>query len=335
MPHFCHLTALFCMAAVCLLATARASAAADEADSRAARAVVVCPHVFRAALEPLIAHRKAQGYTVDVIGNEGSADDIRRRIHARLGADGRRFVLLVGDVGPAKDVCVPTHHDRAEVNVLWGSPPHIATDNRFADLDGDRVPDAAVGRLTPGHARRVERDRQKKLSTTKARPISDRGGGRLNFVAGVGGFGMLADTVIESVARNILTHGIPAEYQVSMTQAAWRSPYCPDPRLFHTMAVERFNEGAAFWVYIGHGHCHHLDPASACPNIPTQSWKIATFANCNPPTGSPSRFLCRAMPALFDVGTQAADGRGTPDCLAEENAPRARRPGGRGCRFQG
>ena len=43
--------------------------------------------------------------------------------------------------------CVPTHLVPAQINVRWGSEPEIATDNRYADLDDDGVPDVAVGRL--------------------------------------------------------------------------------------------------------------------------------------------------------------------------------------------
>ena len=43
--------------------------------------------------------------------------------------------------------CVPAHYATAVVNVRFGSPPEIATDNWYADVDDDRLPDLAVGRL--------------------------------------------------------------------------------------------------------------------------------------------------------------------------------------------
>jgi len=59
--------------------------------------------------------------------------------------------------------------------------------------------------------------------------------------------------------KKFLKDGIPPEYAVSMTYGSWRSPYCPDPRQFHQFAVDRFNEGCLFWVYIGHGQRTFLD----------------------------------------------------------------------------
>ena len=98
---------------------------------------------------------------------------------------------------------------------------------------------------------------------------------RLNFVAGIGGFGLLADTAIESVARHFLTYGIPAGYQVSMTQASWRSPYCPDPRRFHQTTIERLNEGSSIWVYIGHGSEEQVDRV----HVPGADYNILSAAD--------------------------------------------------------
>ena len=85
---------------------------------------------------------------------------------------------------------------------------------------------------------------------------------RVNLIAGVGGFSPLLDTVIETATSKLLTSGIPATYDTRMTYGSWRSPYCPDPRLFHAMTVERHNEGCLFWVYIGHGQATELDQVS-------------------------------------------------------------------------
>ena len=81
----------------------------------------------------------------------------------------------------------------------------------------------------------------------------------MNVVAGVGGFGWLADSVLESAARYFLTRLVPAEYAVSMTYASWQSPYSPDPTRFHQATLQRLNEGALFWVYVGHGFPYGLD----------------------------------------------------------------------------
>ena len=99
---------------------------------------------------------------------------------------------------------------------------------------------------------------------------------RVNFIAGVGGFSPLLDTVIETATSKLLTSGIPAAYDTRMTYGSWRSPYCPDPRLFHAMAVERHNEGCLFWVYIGHGQATELDRVS----IPGERFHISERQDC-------------------------------------------------------
>ena len=98
---------------------------------------------------------------------------------------------------------------------------------------------------------------------------------RMNFVAGVGNFGPLADALLESAARMFLTQNIPAEYHVSMTYGNWRSPYCPDPRRFHATAIERLDEGSLFWIYIGHS-APGKRRGWKCPAVNTRSWERRT-----------------------------------------------------------
>jgi len=227
--------------------------------------VVVCPAAFLEALEPWIEHRRGQGHSLVMLPNTESPQEIRQRIRD-VAAGGRlRFVVLVGDAEPGMDSdpalrarCVPVHLAKAEVNVLWGSEPQIANDNWYADLEGDQTPEVAIGRLTADTPEELQRMVAKILSYERS---ADFGPWRrrLNFVAGIGGFGPLADMVLESAARYFLTQGIPGEYLSSMTYGSWRSPYCPDPRMFHLTTLQRLNEGSWFWVYIGHGSRLGLD----------------------------------------------------------------------------
>ena len=82
---------------------------------------------------------------------------------------------------------------------------------------------------------------------------------RINFVAGIGGFGPLLDPIVEMATKKFLTDGIPPQYETSMTYGSWRSPFCPNPYRFHETVIDRFNEGCLFWVYIGHGYPYQLD----------------------------------------------------------------------------
>ena len=227
--------------------------------------LVVCPPKFVKALEPWLEHRARQGYHCQLVSPADTPEEIRAVIR-RVARDGTlKHLVLVGDADPrsafdeqVRGRSTPTHQAVAQVNVHWGSEPEIATDNWYADLDDDQVPDLTVGRLpadSPSQLR-VMVDKILRYEQTADMGPWRR---RINFVAGVGGFGALADSVLEATTKKFLKDEIPAAYSVSMTYGSWRSAFCPDPRHFHQAAIDRFNEGCLFWVYIGHGQRTFLD----------------------------------------------------------------------------
>lgn len=234
-------------------------------SSSAPDTVVVCPPAFKQAFAPWVKYREKQGHEIRVVSNEGTAEEIRDRIRKVAKEGNLKNIVIVGDADPAmeKDPKVrarstPIHLAEAKVNIHWGPERDIPTDNWYADLDDDNLPDVAIGRLP------VDSPEELKLVIGKIfahEKETDLGAWRrrVNFVAGMGGFSPLADSVLESSAKQMITNGIPAGYDVSMTYGSWRSAYCPDPRLFHDATLARLNEGSLFWVYIGHGSRHKLD----------------------------------------------------------------------------
>jgi len=282
---------------------------------------VVCPAVLRAALAPWLEYRKGQGHQIEIVPAELEAEAIRGRIR-RLAEGGRlRFVVLVGDAelamhfDPAvRSRCTPVHWSKAEVIRLWESPPHIGTDNWYADLDDDLVPELAVGRLTadsPGELGRI-------IEKILAYERSDDFGPwrqRLNFVAGVGGFGRVADAVLETATKRLLTRDVPPDYRLSMTYASWPSPYCPDPAVFRQTTLARLNEGCWFWVYLGHGYHLGLDWVRA-PDGDYPILDMPDLARLDCRHGSPIAVFLACYTGAFDAWE---------DCLAEEML---RRPGG-------
>ncbi|MEI8375699.1 MAG: C25 family cysteine peptidase [Planctomycetota bacterium] len=240
-----------------LLAVAASPVAEPTLDT-----VVVCPTEFRQAMKPWLELRTSQGHQIGVLSNLGSAEEIRGQILRRVQGGRLRFVLLVGGADPMlyKDAVVrarsvPMHYAKARVNVKWGSTPTIPTDNWYVQTDKasdeNPVPAVAIGRL-PAESPEELTAIIKKIVAYERSTDFGPWRQRMNFVAGVGNFGPLADTVLESAAKMFLTQNIPAEYHVSMTYGNWRSPYCPDPRRIHEAAIERLDEGSLFWVYIGH-----------------------------------------------------------------------------------
>jgi hypothetical protein len=284
------------------------------ASPEAADTVVVCPKAFVPALEPWLAHRYRQGRRFVHVPNTWTKEEIRNAIRHTAQQGKLRAVVLVGDAEPqaeqderVRQRTVPTHLTDAVVNVKFGSEPQIATDNWYADLDDDGTPEVAVGRIPADSAEELSRLVRRILQYEQA---ADHTTWRqqVNFIAGVGGFGGLVDSVTEMATRQFLSEGIPAGYNTSMTYASLASPYCPDPRRFHETTVNRFNEGCLFWVYIGHGHPNGLDritiPGGQYPILEARDVK-----KLKPKQGSPIAVFLACYTGAFDR---------EQDCLAEE-----------------
>ena len=285
------------------------------ADPPAPDTIVVCPESFLPALQPWLEHRSKQGHRFAFVSNLDSDRQIRDAIRRTAQSKTVKSVLLVGDALPQnadppqqlRARSVPTHFAEAKVNVRWGSEPEIATDNYFADLNDDQVPDLAIGRIpadSPDELRRIVA-KILRYESSQNHSLWRR---KINFVAGVGGFGKVADSILEMTTKKFLTSGIPPAYATTMTYASWRSPYCPDPRRFHQCALDRLNEGSLFWIYIGHGHKWNVDRVQ----VPGGSFHILgnqDTARLRCKNGSPIAVFLACYTAAFDQ---------PQDCLAEE-----------------
>lgn len=292
---------------------------AEPVDGR--EVVVVCPPSLRPALAPWIEYRRGQGYRLQVIEPNGPADDVLRRVRDAA-SPATRFVVLVGDADAASagggydSVCVPTHYRKAAVNVRFGSEPMLATDGPYGDLDGDGMPDAAVGRLSADSAEQLRTIVAKTLAYERSR---DMGLWRrkIHCVAGVGGFGALLDGVLVSSVRYFLTETIPPAYRVTMTYAGPDSPYCPPLDSFSQAVTARFNEGGWFWVYMGHGRPEGLDWVQSPSGMrPILDRPQVTRLQAN--DGAPLAVFLACYGAAFDAD----------DCLGEEMLRAAGGPAG-------
>jgi hypothetical protein len=274
--------------------------------------VIVASNLARApALERWVDYRTSQGHRLLVVQSQRFAASNRNFIQ-RIGGMHRSIknLVLMGDAGDwtkSPTELLPTDHVRAEVNFMFGSEMEIATDNTYADLNGDATPELNVGRIVATDAQELQRyvDRVIQYESDSGDQQWRR---RINLIAGLGGFGSVTDGLIESTAKQIITDKIPASYNTSVTYGSWQSPYCPDPRLFSQTAIERFNEGCLFWIYVGHGDRQRLDKV----RVPEQRFDIldaesAVALNCK--SGSPIAIFLACYTGAIDSSR---------DCLAEQ-----------------
>ena len=302
------------MQTVILLTLLSLASSTPPADPIARDTVVICPELFLGALHPWLVHRMAQGHHFAYVSSDQTPAQIRAQVRDVAREGNLRYVVLIGDAeqvdppGPwIRGHKVPTHYVEAKVNVRFGSEPRIATDNWFADLDDDQVPDVAIGRLTADSAEDLAVMVRKILAYERA-AVGGLWRRRVNFVAGVGGFGSLIDSVIETTAKKFITEYIPAAFRTTMTYGSWRSPYCPDPWQFRLTSLQRINEGCLLWIYMGHGRAHHLDrlriPGCTLPILDCNDVALMQVQQ-----GSPIAIFLSCYTAAFDQAE---------DCLAEE-----------------
>ena len=285
--------------------------------------LVVCPAEFRAALAPWESYRRSQGHELAVIEPPDSADRLRTQIRDVAHGGRLKFVVLIGDV-PNSDaraehspnasltgrgnlaITVPTGYVEAKVNTRWGSEHSIATDQAYADVDGDQVPDVAVGRIpadTPAELAAVVR------KVLRYEQQADHGPWRrrVNVVAGVGGFGPLADTLIEAAGRRVIESTVPASFDVEQTSASPAGPHCPPPGQFTGQVCRQLSEGSLAWIYLGHGSPTELDAVDT-PTGPRPILSVADVPQIRCGANSPLAVLIACYTGAFDAST---------DCLAE------------------
>lgn len=260
--------------------------------------IVVCPRPLQPALAPWIKYRQSQGRRFLLLEPGLDPRTLQRALREAARGNVPEAVLLIGRPDGSESHC-PVMEIRAEVNVAFGSTPTIPTDSPFVDFDGDGRPDAAVARIPVSDPESLGRILARSIEYETSDDFGDWRR-RINLVAGVGGFNPVLDRVIEGTAEGIIRQMMPEQYEVSMTWGSWTSPYCPDPGRFSQTAIERFNEGCYFWVYLGHGYIDRLDRVKT----PLRSHLIldnTTVPWLSAQQGSPIALMLCCFTAAFDA----------------------------------
>lgn len=240
--------------------------------------IVVYPHDLAPAATQWVDYRRESGWHVEnldlssLVGADQEAGDIALALQTELrhrfaeaqshGVRGGNFaVLLLGSVATADGLpALPTWHRPQHDPELIGRDglADIATDldYQFAD-DRDDLPDFMLGRVparTPAEAL-AALDKVKRYET-QAPPGPWRR--RLTYLAGEGGFGAI-DTFLERLFIRMVDQIVPYDFDVGMTYANPRSPYCAPPNRFSDIVLDRLSEGALLVNYMGHGSVSMLD----------------------------------------------------------------------------
>jgi hypothetical protein len=205
--------------------------------------------------------RRERGLSVEVALmselTEGAASviDLSGRVRERIAAAAARrvaertfFTLLIGDFVPSRGVS-PENIPPAYVSTAFDGV--VASDNAYADLDDDDIPDLAIGRVPASTDAEVDALREKVAAYEDgiAPGLWNR---KVTVFASTGGFGEVEDALIESFANTVLEK-LPPAYDITMTYAKETSPYVYIPERFSEKVYERINEGALIAAYVGHG----------------------------------------------------------------------------------
>ena len=275
--------------------------------------LVVCPAEFRPALAEWEMFRRAQGHEIAIVQPPTTAEQLRATIRAASKSGTLKYLLLIGDApsvrpsrGEKPKLTIPTNYTAAKVNVRWGSSPTIASDIPYADIDGDDLPDLAVGRIPADTAAELATVLRK---TLRYEQQAEHGAWerRLNIASGQGGFGAVTDAIIEAAARQVITQTVPAEYKTQhiAPEAAVKGKMLAS---FAARARQQLSEGSLAWVYLGHGWITELD------QVPTNTGSESILSVADIPKlrcsgHSPLAVLVACFTGAMDAPS---------DCLAEE-----------------
>ncbi len=237
---------------------------------RAPVVAVVCPPELRAGLQPWLIARAAQGWQIKISEPAETPEATREGIRSHQLVE--PYVLLVGDCpiwreAPNVQRQTPCFYQTTPVTERFGSTDMTATDLPYGDLDGDGMPESPVGRLPADDAAALERLVRRSLA---AETNQDYGPWRrqVHLIAGVGGFGILADTAIEAAASGLIQSMLPPSVQTTVTYASPSSPFFPGYERFPQVAKQRYSQGGLAWVYIGHGQVTQLDRVPQRTGVP-------------------------------------------------------------------
>lgn len=214
--------------------------------------LVVAADPFAGKLGALAAHRAKQGLAVGIV----ALSDVRSKFPslpaflahaaAKWGKPAPAYLLLVGDHDALPAVVRESDHRG------FLSEKDLATDFDYGCPSKELEAEIHVGRFPCDTPEELEVLVRKTIDyETRLAPGDWQK--KIDFIAGEAGFSKEVDAFIEKQFTQLVCRAIPAAYDIEVAFASPRSPYCPFPPRFHENALRLLNEGALFYVYVGHG----------------------------------------------------------------------------------
>lgn len=234
-------------------------------DDRGAAYWAVVPRPWIDALKPLLAKRESEGLStavlpLDLFPHEDAAkrsEAIREffRSGAKRWKEKPRFLLLAA--APQEKGILPFSRDwsKEDVKALesFDLKPYrsVASDQPFAQLDEDELPDFAVGRLPARSAEELRAMAEKILAYEKSPPGLWRR--RILLLGGLFGEPSV-DAVVEAAVAGLLDREIPYDFDLQVLRAEESSPYGMSAGKVREFFEHRLEDGALIAIYAGHAN---------------------------------------------------------------------------------
>ncbi len=229
--------------------------------------LIIAGDRLAASAERYRAFRAASGHVVELalVGELSRTGATKQDRIAAIGAHVRAryeqgrdltrpfYLLLIGDAD--EHLPVGTYHDpyrHAEI------PSDISSDNLYADIDGDHLPDLSVGRIPANTDEQVDQARERVAAYERDYRVGPWNR-RLNAVASSAGFGPTYDQLIGSFITEILD-SLSYSYDVVFSYGLEGSEYVHPPERFSDRVYQQLNSGSLVTAYIGHGDKESLAP---------------------------------------------------------------------------
>lgn len=259
--------------------------------STATNFLIVAEDGLAEAAAEFAEYRQGTGYRVETLmvsdlsvsagGNDRLVVPIRNRLKAlrdALPADETLFLLLLGDA-PAGDE--PYTGRIPAVTCRNNTPGNTGcwTDNAYADLDGDALPDVAVGRV-PARSNAQARAYLDKVRDHESRYETGLWNRRVSIYTGEADFSPEIDAMLEIAMFEGLKR-VSHAYDLVGAYANPTSSYYYDP--FDDKVVDLFNQGNLMVVYVGHGSTdgtQGLDSDQVVRISPEHRLPVTVFIAC-------------------------------------------------------